>query len=311
MYLFDAKEIIERRPSKPFLKWAGGKTQLLHEIDTLLPDEFKVKNKFSFIEPFIGSGAILFHILNNYKRNLKSVVINDLNPNLVSVYEVIKNELEELKEELRSLHELYSTSNDKEEFYYNSRDEYNLATDKVGKSALFLFLNKTCFNGLYRENSKGQFNVPFGKYKNPKIFNEELLDTVHHVFNEIDILALAGDYFQTIDYCIKGATLFYLDPPYKPISKTSSFTAYSKGTFDDKEQERLKMFCDELTNRGCYFILSNSDLKNYDKSNHFFDNLYSDYKIKRVKAKRVINSKAEKRGEINELLITNFDKLSN
>ena len=250
MYLFDTKEIIERRPAKPFLKWAGGKTQLLNEIDTLLPGEFKVKNKISFIEPFIGSGAVLFHILNNYKRSLKSVVINDLNQNLVSVYEVIKNELDELKKELRSLHELYSASNEKEEFFYNSRDEYNSATDKVRKSALLLFLNKTCFNGLYRENSKGQFNVPFGKYKNPKIFNEELLDAVHNVFNEVDINVLTGDYFQTIDYCSRGTTLFYLDPPYKPISKTSSFTAYSKGTFDDKEQERLKMFCDEITVNG-------------------------------------------------------------
>jgi len=309
MYLFEAKEIIEQKPAKPFLKWAGGKGQLLSEIDILLPTEIKLGIKLTYIEPFIGSGAVLFDMLNNYKRNLKSVVINDLNQNLVSVYEVIKNELDKLKKELKSLHEFYSTNNEKEEFFYNSRDEYNSATDNVRKSALLLFLNKTCFNGLYRENSKGIFNVPFGKYKNPRIYNEELLDAVHNVFNEIDIRPLTGDYFQTIDYCSRGTTLFYLDPPYKPISKTSSFTAYSKGTFDDKEQERLKMFCDEITNRGCFFILSNSDLKNYDKSNHFFDNLYSDYKIERVKAKRVINSKAEKRGEINELLITNFYKL--
>lgn len=311
MYLFEAKGIIKQTPVRPFLKWAGGKTQLLNEIENTLPINIKSGERFNYIEPFIGSGAVLFHLLNNYKHNLLSIIINDSNPNLIKVYEVIRDDIVELKNELSNLNNDYFGRIDKENYFYKKRVEYNTTDDIIRKSALLIFLNKTCFNGLYRENSKGQFNVPFGKYKNPKIYNKELLESTHMVFNDIDIKILCGDYYETIDYCSKGNTIYYLDPPYKPISTTSSFTAYSKNNFDDKEQKRLKHFCDDVTKKGCNFILSNSDLKNIDKSNHFFDNLYSAYNIKRVKAKRAINSKAEKRGEINELLITNIDNTNN
>jgi len=171
------------------------------------------------------------------------------------------------------------------------------------KIALLLFLNKTCFNGLYRVNKKGKFNVPFGQYKKPNICDKNNLISVHHYLQKVKVLQ--GDFEETLKYAIKPS-IFYLDPPYKPINLTSSFTSYSEQIFDDNEQIRLKKFCDEIHRQGNYFILSNSDVKNYDHSNNFFDELYKQYNIKRVKVRRNINSKGNKRGEIFELLITNF-----
>ncbi|WP_017293635.1 DNA adenine methylase [Geminocystis herdmanii] len=292
---------------KPFLKWVGGKTQLISEIDQLINkivDE--KKKKFSYIEPFVGGGAILFHILNQFNK-IDNIVINDINDNLVNAYREIQTnhlELIDLLLNIETSYYLLNNVEEKQKFYLEKREIFNsikyYSTEKVG---LLLFLNKTCFNGLYRVNKKGKFNVPFGKYKKPNICDKDNLISVHHYLQKVKILQ--GDFQETLKYAEKN-TIFYLDPPYKPLNLTSSFTSYSEQIFDDNEQIRLKEFCDEIHRQGNYFILSNSDVKNYDSSNNFFDELYKQFNIKRVKARRNINSKGDKRGEIFELIITNF-----
>lgn len=298
---------------KPFLKWAGGKTQLLQEIFNNIPNTIKEGKKFSYVEPFIGSGAVLFGMINNYGNAIEQIIINDNNKKLTNVYEVIKMWPDELIRNLTKIKKdfLKLRENEREKYYYSKRKEFNdcdLRDDKITNASLFIFLNKLGFNGLYRENSKGEFNVPYGKYTNPQIFEEELIRSISGAIQKIKIKN--GDYADTIQYISNGTVLYYLDPPYKPISKTSSFNSYSKTNFDDLEQERLKSFCDLLTKKNIYFILSNSDVKNYDETNHYFDKLYKSYSINRVTAKRAINSKAESRGKINELLITNYTNKS-
>jgi len=186
---------------------------------------------------------------------------------------------------------------------FNSRSE-----DKLKQSALFIFLNRTCFNGLYRVNSKNEFNVPIGSYKRPMICDKENILAVSKALQKVEIIC--GDFEQTIHYT-EGNTLFYFDPPYKPLSETSNFNAYAKDNFDDNEQIRLRDFCQKLDNLNHYWILSNSDVKGKDENNHFFDELYADFKIKRVLAKRSINANPEKRGALNELLITNYNQFKN
>ncbi len=293
---------------RPFLKWAGGKTQLLDNIISCIPDKIKEAEYFNYVEPFAGSCAVLFKVSGLFYSRLNKIILNDINENLVNVYKVIKEKplyliksLELLKKEYYSLNE-----EDRAIFYYSKREEYNDTTpaeDDIKKASLLILLNKLCYNGLYRENSKGEFNVPYGKYKNPNIFDEDTLIADSEVLKKVEVLNT--DYQNTIDYLDDSATLYYLDPPYKPISSTSSFNSYSRYNFDDHEQERLKSFCDQLTENNIYFILSNSDLKNVDKGNQYFDKLYSGYNIKRVNAKRAINSNGGKRGEIHELLIHN------
>lgn len=299
--------VISLQNPKPFLKWVGGKTQLISEIDQLINQIIgEKKKKFSYIEPFVGAGAILFHLLNQFD-NIENIVINDINYNLISAYRSIQNNPQKLIDLLLNIETQYyllNTIEEKQYFYLTKREIFNSIKDcSIEKVALLLFLNKTCFNGLYRVNKKGKFNVPFGKYKKPNICDRDNLISVHHYLQKVNILN--GDFQETLKYAT-NETIFYLDPPYKPIKLTSSFTSYSEHNFDDQEQIRLKEFCDEIHRQGHYFILSNSDVKNYDNFNNFFDELYQQYKIKRVKARRNINSKGDKRGEIFELLITNF-----
>ncbi len=299
---------INIRKLKPFLKWAGGKTQLLNYIISSIPEKIREAEYFNYVEPFAGSCAVMFKVAGLFFNKLNKIVLNDINENLVNVYKVIKENplhlikrLELLKKEYYSLDE-----NNRTKYYYSKRDEYNNTTpaeDDIKKASLLILLNKLCYNGLYRENSKGEFNVPYGKYKNPRIFDEDTVLADSEVLKKVDILNL--DYQKTINYLDDAVTLYYLDPPYKPISSTSSFNSYSKFDFDDREQERLKSFCDLLTQKNIYFILSNSDLKNVDKDNQYFDKLYAGYNIKRVNAKRAINSNGGMRGEIYELLIHN------
>jgi DNA adenine methylase len=296
------KHIIESKNHfyKPFLKWAGGKTQLLSEIERCLPPEIRT-NKFTYIEPFVGSGAVFFWILNNFP-NVEKAVINDINADLINTYEVISSKPKQLIEALKELqsqfHNLQNQEEKKKEFYYLTRDLYNTrSTDKVTQASLFIFLNRTCFNGLYRVNRTNLFNVPMGSYKFPTICDEENILNVSEVLQKVEVLK--GDFEQTIDFA-QGNTLFYFDPPYKPLSKTSYFNSYAKDDFADNEQIRLKNFCDKLNNLGYKWILSNSDV-----SGNFFDKIYENYSIKRVKAKRIINSNGNNRGELNELLITN------
>ena len=292
---------------KPFLKWAGGKGQLIDAISAHLPN---MENIDTYVEPFIGSGAVMFWLVSNYP-NIKQVVINDLNTELANLYQTIKYDVEGLITELRTLDSEYKarpTQEERSEYYYQIRVEYNardLASRErnVRLAALFIFLNRTCFNGLYRVNGKNLFNVPFGKYANPKICDEDNLRNDSALLQKVEILN--GDYAETLQY-LSDRSFYYLDPPYKPISETSSFNSYSAMAFDDEQQIRLKGFCDAINAHNGKFMLSNSDPKSVDDTNTFFDDLYRDYYINRVLAKRNINAKGNKRGEINELLITNY-----
>lgn len=293
--------------SKPFLKWVGGKSQLVNEIDQLISQVVTTKNKnLTYIEPFVGGGAILFHVLNNITA-IENFIINDINEVLVNAYQTIqKNHLQliDLLLEIQNYYYSLNTLEEKRVFYLEKRKIFNSnCEDQVNKTALLIFLNKTCFNGLYRVNKQGKFNVPFGKYLKPTICDIDNLSSVHHCLQRVKILH--GDFQETLEGA-GSPSLFYLDPPYKPIKLTSSFTSYSQAIFNDQEQIRLKLFCDEINTKNHYFIISNSDVKNYDSGNNFFDELYQQYNIKRVKARRSINSQGDKRGEVFELIITNF-----
>ena len=297
-------KIIEKNIAKPFVKWAGGKSQLINEIDKAIQ---KNRNeKFTYIEPFVGGGAVLFWILENFP-NLEKVVINDINSDLITTYKTIKNNVIELiqilKDWEKEQHIFKELPEDRKEYYYKKRELFNSRKeDNITHSALFIFLNRTCFNGLFRVNQNNGFNVPIGSYKTPMICDEENLKAVNNALQKVEILN--GDYSETIRFAV-NYTIFYLDPPYRPLSETSSFNSYSKDEFKDNEQIRLKKFCDTLDMQGHQWILSNSDVKGKNPHDDFFDDLYKKYNIYRVKARRNINANGEKRGELNELLITN------
>ena len=291
--------------AKPFLKWAGGKTQLINDIKKVLPKEF-TKHKFNYIEPFVGSGAVLFWMLNNFPK-IEKAIINDINSDLTNTYKVISQSPIELISILNQFqneyHSLEDNSEIKKEYYLEKRENFNSRSFSfTEQAALFIFLNRTCFNGLYRVNKNNLFNVPIGSYKKPTICDAENILAVSESLKKVEILT--GDYQQTLDFAERPA-LFYFDPPYKPLSKTSSFNSYSKDDFNDEEQIRLRDFCKKLDSLNHYWILSNSDLKGKDINDNFFDDLYSDFNIQRVEAKRSINANPEKRGKLSELLITN------
>lgn len=269
----------------PVVKWVGGKRQLLDEITPLLP-----KRITSYCEPFLGGGAVLF------SSQPTRAIVNDLNQDLITVYEVIRDDVESLLESLKK-HE--NTA----EYFYAIRDmdrdkEVYQAMSKVERASRLIYLNKTCFNGLFRVNSSGEFNSPFGHYKNPNIVNEPILRAVSKYFGASNITFYSEDFAETLKRVRKGGFV-YLDPPYDPVSDTASFTGYNKGGFDRNEQIRLKQCCDELTRRGVKFMLSNS-------ATEFIKELYGEYEITIVKAKRAINSDASKRGAIEEVLIRNY-----
>ncbi len=290
---------------KPFVKWVGGKSQLIDELEKMLPaDGEKVLTKYC--EPMVGGGALFFNILSKY--NFEQLYISDINAELINAYQVIKSNVDNLIEKLQEMQMLFCPMDEsgRKFYYYSIRDKFNNSqlcnTTTIDKAAYFIFLNKTCFNGLYRVNSKGQFNVPMGTYKNPMICDEENLRRINKALQKVTIVC--GDYSLSRDF-IDSSTFVYIDPPYRPISKTSGFTAYNTDVFDDNEQIRLSKFIDELNITGAKIILSNSDPKNVDKEDNFFDDLYKNYKINRVEANRAINSKGDKRGKINELIISN------
>lgn len=292
------------KQAKPFLKWAGGKTQLLNEIKNNFP--YTKDDKFTFVEPFAGSGAVLFWVLNNFP-NLESAVVNDINEDLINSYKTIKSDVSRLililKKYESEYHSLFDDLEKKKEYYYQKRQLFNARIeDLITQTALFIFLNRTCFNGLYRVNKKNEFNVPIGSYKKPMICDEDNLLAVSKALQKVELLS--GDFERTIDYAGKN-TLFYFDPPYKPLSETSSFNSYAKDEFNDSEQTRLKRFCDKLDALNSKWILSNSDVKGHNPDDNFFDDLFSEYQIKRVLARRSINANATKRGQLTELLISN------
>lgn len=292
--------------AKPFLKWAGGKTQLLHTIDSFLPENFRFEKDVTYIEPFVGGGAMLFFMLQKYP-NIRKAVINDINPRLTNTYRIIRDNprnLIELLSELESAYKRLVDEDARKSYFLNIRNSFNhQALTDIEEAAFMIFINRTCFNGLYRENSKGQFNVPFGKYSNPTICDIDLIISDSELLKRVEILN--GDYSQTEKY-IKGYTLFYFDPPYRPLNATSSFNSYVKESFDDNEQKRLKDFFSSLSESGCYGLLSNSDCKAKNENDSFFDDLYSDFFIERVSAKRSINANPTKRGTLTELLIRNY-----
>lgn len=293
--------------AKPFLKWAGGKTQLITDIEKILPKEF-ISQKFTYVEPFVGSGAILFWILNNFP-NVEKAVINDINTDLTNTYNIIASNPKELISVLTQFQGEYHTidlqTEIKREYYTEKRALFNTrSTDLVTQAALFIFLNRTCFNGLFRVNKSNGFNVPIGSYKKPMICDAGNLLEVSEVLQRVEILT--GDYQDTLTHAEKPA-LFYFDPPYKPLSKTSSFNSYAKDEFGDTEQIRLRDFCKTLDGLEHKWILSNSDVKGKDMTDTFFDDIYDEFNINRVFARRNINANPEKRGQLTELLITNYD----
>lgn len=295
-----------KQKAKPFLKWAGGKTQLIQEIQSSLPIHIK-SDKFTYIEPFVGSGAILFWMLNEFP-NLEKAVINDVNTDLISTYRTIASKPNELISILNTLqneyHSLVNDQEKKKEYYYEKRKLFNKRElEQSGQSALFIFLNRTCFNGLYRVNRKNEFNVPMGSYKQPTICNAENILAVHNALQKVEILC--GDFEETINYTTANS-FFYFDPPYKPLSETSSFNSYAKDEFNDLEQIRLRDFCQKLEDLDHNWMLSNSDVKGKNPDDNFFDDLYANFSIERVEAKRSINANPSKRGKLNELLITNY-----
>ncbi len=290
--------------AKPFIKWVGGKTQLINEIEKVLPDHLLTSNNLTYIEPFVGGGAVLFWILQKYP-NIKNAVINDINPDLTTAYRTIKKSPNDLISRLKQVQAEYLPLSEekRKEYFLAKRSLFNTKNlDAIENTALFIFLNRTCFNGLYRVNSKGLFNVPFGRYANPKICDEETILADSELLQKVEILT--GDFNETINH-IGEKSFFYLDPPYKPLSETSSFNSYTKEASNDDEQIRLGNFCKQIDSLGHSFMLSNSDVKGKNPEDNFFDDLYINFDIRRVFATRMVNANAEKRGKLTELLITN------
>lgn len=269
----------------PFVKWVGGKRQLLNEISKHLPDSFS-----TYYEPFIGGGALLFHL------QPQKAVINDYNLELINLYNVIKQSPEEL------INDLKKHKNDKEYFYTIREIDRNVRNyaklNNIERASRIIFLNKTCFNGLFRVNNSGEFNSPFGKYKNPNIADEITIRAVSDYLNKNNIRILNSDYADSLSNIKKGAFV-YFDPPYDPVSDSSNFTGYTKNGFNKDEQKRLKDICDKLNKKGIKFLLSNS-------STDYIRDLYKNYKIITIKAKRSINSKSNGRGDVEEVLIKNY-----
>lgn len=288
----------------PFVKWAGGKTQLLPEIRKHYPQQIK-----KYCEPFVGGGAVLFDILQAFYPD--EVLINDMNAELINIYQQIKSNCSLLIEQLSELQDKYNFFSMEEDklFFLENRQRYNelkltgRKSENLEKAALFIFLNKTCFNGLYRVNKKGEFNVPFNNAKNPLICDAVNLKACAKVLQNVQLKV--GDYSECKEF-IDKKTFVYIDPPYRPLSKTSAFTSYTKNQFSDKEQIELGKFIEENSQKKAKILLSNSDPRNFDKNDTFFDDLYSNFEIERVSASRMINSNSKKRGAISELLISNI-----
>lgn len=283
--IYNGVVMVKNKLIRPFLKWAGGKRYLLSKIDIRVPKMTK------YYEPFLGGGAVLFSL------QPKNATINDINSDLMNVYNVIKKDVENLIKEL-------SKHKNESEYFYKirslDRDEesFDELTD-VERAARVIFLNKTCFNGLFRVNNQGQFNAPFGRYKNPNFINSEVLRAVNKFLNEKDITILNVSFEKLLPEIQKGSFV-YLDPPYDPVSDTASFTGYSLDGFDKEDQKKLKEFCDQLNAKGVKFLLSNS-------ATSFTKELYKDYEIEIVKVPRIINSDATKRGNVDEILVRNYD----
>nr|WP_302170319.1 Dam family site-specific DNA-(adenine-N6)-methyltransferase [uncultured Romboutsia sp.] len=279
--------------NKPFLKWAGGKTQLLSVLEENLPENIKRSKTFeTYVEPFVGAGAFFIYLASNYEFD--RIIINDLNYKLINVYKVIKSNCEELIDKLSKMREEY--------LQYDGEQQKEMYLN-------FIFINKTCFNGLYRENQKGGYNVPWGQQKNPSMYDEEQIRSMSKLLNKKEngrekIVILNGDYRKVQDY-IDDKALVYIDPPYRPVTK-GGFNSYNKSGFNDDAQREPSEFYRDINSKGAKVMLSNSDPKNLDDNDEFFDNLYEGFNIQRVSASRMINSNGKGRGNITEILVRNY-----
>lgn len=298
---------------KPILKWAGGKGQLLQQIAKYLPQELIEGKIDCYIEPFIGGGAVFFWVAQNF--DVREFYLSDINQELILLYKTIQKDVNSLIEELKKIENEYLILNEEKRkiYFFNKRNSYNDFKNQIDlknferswftRSAEIIFLNRTCFNGLFRVNKKGSFNVPFGNYKNPRICNTNNLLLASKLLQKATI---QYSDFTEIQNLATPKTFVYFDPPYRPLTRTASFKSYSQFDFNDDEQKRLASFYQKLDHQGTKLMLSNSDPKNIDKNDNFFDELYSDFTINRIQANRMINSKTSRRGAISELLITNY-----
>ena len=299
--------------AKPFLKWVGGKRQLLSQFDALYPIELKLKKIKNYYEPFVGGGAVFFDVAQNYE--VENAFLYDINDELILAYKVIQRDVFKLIDFLYRYERQYKKLDDekRKEYYYELREDYNLqrfnidynkySENWIPRVAQTIFLNKTCFNGLFRFNSKGGFNSPMGRYKNPKILDEPNLLNVSKL---LEIATIKKADFREVKNDIRSNSFVYFDPPYRPISKTSSFTSYSKFNFQDDEQLHLASLFYGLDQQGHKLMLSNSDPKNTDPTDDFFETIYANFNITRVDAKRSINSNGSKRNSIKEIVVTNY-----
>jgi len=300
--------------AKPFLKWAGGKSQLLKPFETFYPPELKHGKIKTYIEPFLGSGAVFLDVCQKFP--IRQAFLSDINQELILVYRVIQSQPEPLISNLTAIADNYRKMKPltRETFYYEIRDEYNRAKtaidftefspDWISRAAQIIFLNKTCFNGLFRENKHGQFNVPAGKYANPAILDAANL---REASRRLQIATLTAVGFEHTEKYIDGETFIYFDPPYRPLSKTASFTTYFRSKFNDADQIRLSQYFSRLhQNYPVKLMLSNSDPRNLNPDDNFFDQLYGAFPIHRISARRMINRDATKRGPLQEIIVTNY-----
>ncbi len=299
---------------RPFLKWAGGKSQLLDIFDARLPKHIKETKRIArYVEPFVGGGAMFFFLKENY--HVDESYLFDINADLIVCYKVLQNNHLELMYTLGKISTEFSqkTVEERKRYYYQVRDLYNKQQKSfnyevyskawVERAGFMIFLNKTCYNGLFRLNQKGEFNVPYGRYKEPKIYDPDTLKKANIALQNTEIFC--ADFEESEKFVIQNSFV-YLDPPYRPLNSTSNFTNYSKDGFSDLDQKRLAEYFKRLDRKKAYLMLSNSDPKNEDPDDDFFETIYQGYKIERVPAKRYINCNAQKRGPINELIIRNY-----
>lgn len=292
---------------KPFVKWAGGKTSLIPQITKYFPFELRNGKIEKYIEPFVGGGAVLIDILQKY--DVKQAYAFDINKDLINCYNVIKYKVEDLIQKLDKKEKEFLPLRiyERQKYFYDIRTKYNsyFLNDEldVERASEFIFLNKTCFNGLYRVNKSGKFNVPFGKYKNPTICDSRNLRNLSILFK--NTIFKYGDYKES-ESLIDEKAFVYFDPPYRPLSVTSGFTSYTKEDFNDENQKELAKYYNKLNVKNAKLMLSNSNPKNTDENDDFFENIYKGFNINEVSAKRMINSNSKGRGEISELLITNY-----
>lgn len=299
--------------AKPFLKWAGGKSRLLEQYENYFPEELENGCIRKYIEPFVGGGAVFFHMAQTYR--IKEFSLFDINEELILSFRVVQNDVEDLIAELMKLEKCYLAKSQakRQSHYYRVRDKYNeqkasvdfsrYSGDWIPRAAQMLFLNKTCFNGLFRVNKSGGFNVPLGRYDNPGICDEDNLRNASELLENATIECV--DFGDVVHEAAED-TFVYYDPPYRPISSTSNFTSYSRYDFHDEQQRRLASVFRKVHGKGAMQMLSNSDPSNKDPDDYFFDELYHGFSINRVRASRMINSMPARRGQIFELVITNY-----